>query len=84
MFVFISIEFTKSIFDIVETNPDYSDIVLPEKDFAKAWNDYEKRLKDQMRIEVEAWIKDNLKRESVLMWVQDSGSESIEFEVQIS
>lgn len=83
MFVFISIPFTKSIFDIIDTNPEDSDIIMSEKEYALAYNEYEKKFNNQMRIEVQTWIDNNLKRESIVTWLQDSGSESIEFEVQI-
>ena len=80
MFVNITIPFTKSIFDILDTNPE--DIKgLSQREFAKLQKQYVKNLKEQWLIEAHNWCDNNLKHEFIIGWAEDTGSEDITFEI---
>lgn len=82
MFANITIPFTKSIFDIIDTNPE--DISgLSQKEFAKLEKQYNANLEKHYLIEAHNWCDNNLKNPFIIMWAENSGSEEIIFEIQL-
>ena len=82
MFVFISIPFTQTIFDIIETNPEDIDGIT-EKEYAILEKEYTKKLENQYMIEARNWVNKYISVNGVITWAQNSGSEDIEFQLQI-
>ena len=82
MFVFITVPFTQSVFDILDTNPE--DINgITQKEYTMLEILYNKKLDDQYMFEAQAWVTKYIKGEGIITWAQNSGSETIEFELQI-
>ena len=82
MFVFITIPFTQSVFDFLDTNPE--DINgITQKAYTMLEILYNKKLDDQYMFEAQAWVTKYIKGEGIITWAQNSGSETIEFELQI-
>lgn len=82
MFVFISIPYTQAVFDIIDTNPE--DIEgISEKEYAVLEKEYTKKLDAQYMLEAHAWVNKYIKSEAIITWAQNSGSEDIEFQMQL-
>ena len=82
MFVFITVPFTQSVFDILDTNPE--DMAhLSEEEYVIREKIYTEKLDDQYMFEAQAWVTKYIKGEGIITWAQNSGSETIEFELQI-
>ena len=82
MFAFFTIPFPKSIFDIIDTNPE--DIEgLSEKEYALLEKEYINKLDSQYLIEAHNWANKYIKTEYNIIFAQNSGNEDIEFQIQL-
>lgn len=83
MLATIYIPFTKSIFDIiVNNNPD--DIEgLSDKDYDILYIEYTKKLETQYMLEAHNWVNKYINSEAIIINAINSGSEEVEFQVQL-